>query len=128
METTSVRTLSSTPHAARKKRVRYTAYYPNSTQAPKVLYSGSEQGYQAWPSNYEEMFVVCTGSQLQFHNFMLMNSHHKVLLHKENWESLGRRAKEPWLCKRAIGDYPRPSEMYQTELTPASTRSSKYED
>jgi hypothetical protein len=128
METVAVRTLASDTLEARKKRVRYTAYYPCSTQAPVVLYSGSEQGYKAHAPNYEEMFSVFSGSQLQFSNFMLLNGHRKVVVHKENWDNVGRRNKEPWSCKRAIGDYPRPSEMYQTELAPASFRSSKYED
>jgi hypothetical protein len=126
MESTSVRTLASS-YGARKQRVRYTAHYPGTTQNSVVLYSGSEQGYKAHAPNYEEMFTVFSGTSHQFHDFMT-NVNHKVLVHKENWDNIRRHYKEPWSCKRAIGEYSRPTEMYQSELTPVSFRSSKYED
>lgn len=127
METDSVITVQASP-LARKKRVRYTAYYPAHGQAPAVLYSGSEAGYKAHSSNYEEMFPVVTGSKLALSDYLLANSQLKVVVHKENWENLSRRTKEPFLCKRAIGDYSSDS-IYQTELTAAQTRrSSKIED
>lgn len=126
MESAVVHTVSSNPYESRKHRVRYTAYYQNS-QKTKVLYSGSEQGYQAFP-NLEEIYIVLGGSPFQVTQFMLDNPQHKIVVHKENWSnSLGRRSKEPWFCKRSGGDYPRPDEMYQSELSQFTVKTSKHE-
>ena len=111
----SVRTLSST-HAARKNKVRYTAYYPNSNRT-EVLYSGSEQGYRAHSSNYEEMYLVSGGSLLQFANFRL-NHPDQIVVHKENWTSDLRRRHETFSNKRSVGEYPT-DQLYQTELISA---------